>query len=143
MRGWNANKNTSFDFQDAHDLDTMTGAAQNEQYVKSKLRQRVLRASAVLVLIGENTRWLYKYVRWELELALELGLPIVAVSLAGGVTVDPNLMPPIIRNACIVEVPFKAKAVKYALDHWPQEFQSLSSSEIARGPRFYGNSAWE
>ena len=33
-------------------------------------------ASAVVVLVGEKTKNLYKYVRWELELALELGLPI-------------------------------------------------------------------
>ena len=31
--------------------------------------------SSAVVLVGDKTKWLYKYVKWELELALELGLP--------------------------------------------------------------------
>ena len=37
MKGWKANDNVDFDFEDAHDLDSMTARAQDEQYVKSRL----------------------------------------------------------------------------------------------------------
>jgi hypothetical protein len=137
MKGWNANEKVDFDFRDAHDIDTMTASAQNEQYIKSKLRPRMKSSSAVVVLVGEITKWLYKYVRWELELALELGLPIVAASLAGKKQIDPKLMPPILRDKCIVQVPFKMKAIKYALDNWPMLYRSFSPSQIVEGPRHY------
>jgi hypothetical protein len=137
LKGWNTNEYVDFDFRDAHDIDTMTASAQNEQYIKSKLRPRMKSSSAVVVLIGENTKWLYKYVRWELELALELGLPVIAVSLADATQIDLNLMPPIIRDKCIVQVPFKKKAIKHALDNWPMEYRSFSPSQIAEGPRHY------
>ena len=35
----------------------------------------------LVILIGENTKNLYKYVRWEIEYAIENDIPIVAVNL--------------------------------------------------------------
>src|SRR3954453_13386164 len=64
MRGWSANKRIDFELLDAHDLDNMTARARGEIYVKSKLRERMNRSTAVVVLVGESTKFLHKYVRW-------------------------------------------------------------------------------
>jgi hypothetical protein len=137
MKGWKANERMDFDFRDAHDLDSMTGLAQSEAYVKSNLKKRMEAASAVIVLIGEKTRWLYKYVRWEIELALDLGKPIIAVDLSGKKHLDTKLCPPIIRDKCVVNVPFKMSAIRHALDHWPDEYRSFPPVTKAAGPRHY------
>jgi len=63
-----------FRFRDAHELDSMTARALGEEYVKKQLRQRLGESAAAIVLIGEKTKNLHKFVRWELDLALELGL---------------------------------------------------------------------
>ncbi len=143
MRGWRNNEKVDFDFRDAHELDSMTGRAQSEAYVKANLKKRMEAAAAVVVLVGEKTKWLYKYVRWELELALELGLPIITVSLDDARQVDTRLCPPIIRERCIVNVPFKMRAIKHALDNWPSEFRGLSAAERAGGPRYYNDSVYK
>ncbi|TGU26476.1 TIR domain-containing protein, partial [Mesorhizobium sp. M4B.F.Ca.ET.150.01.1.1] len=83
MKGWNASENVSFEFANAHDLDNMTSRAQDEDYVKRNLRNRMNGSSQVLVLIGEKTKNLFRFVRWEMELALDLGLPIIAANLNG------------------------------------------------------------
>ena len=44
MKGWKQNDRVDFDFRDAHDLDSMTGRAQDEAYVKSNLRERMKRS---------------------------------------------------------------------------------------------------
>lgn len=134
MKGWKESERVPFDFRDTHDLDTMTSTAQNEQYAKGKLKERMNKSSAVIVLVGVNTKWLYKYVRWELELALELGLQIIAVSLDEARKIKSELLPPIIRDSCIIQVPFKMKAIKYALEYWPNDFRSLDATEKAKGP---------
>jgi antiphage defense system Thoeris ThsB-like protein len=54
MNGWKTNKNIDFEYKDAHDLDNMTSRAQDEQYVKSKLRERMQNSTAVVVLVGEK-----------------------------------------------------------------------------------------
>ena len=68
MKGWKVNDRVEFDFRDAHDLGSMTG--QDETYVKSELRKRTEASDQVLVLVGENTKYLNKFVGWEIELAL-------------------------------------------------------------------------
>lgn len=138
MNGWKANKNIDFSYENAHDLDSMTGRAHDEQYVKSKLRERMKNSSAVVVLIGEKTKNLYKYVRWELELALDLGLPIIAANLNEKNGQDSDRCPAIIRdNGCVVHIPYKLAALKFAMANWPGEFRGLSSAERSRGFRYY------
>lgn len=140
MNGWKANNNIDFTYENAHDLDTMTGRAQNEQYVKSKLQERMTRSTAVVVLIGEKTKNLYKYVRWELELALELGLPIIAANLNEKNRQDNDRCPAIIRDkGCVVHIPYKLAALKHAMTNWPKEFNALSIADRAGGARYYSH----
>jgi hypothetical protein len=129
MRGWSANKRIDFELLDAHDLDNMTDRARGEAYVKTKLRERMSRSTAVVVLVGESTKFLHKYVRWEIELAIELGLPLVAVNLNKSRGLDHGRCPAILRNTCAVHVPFKLGAIKHALDEWPTRYRSLVASE--------------
>ena len=143
MKGWKANEHVDFDFRDAHDLDSMTGRAQDEAYVKRNLRGRMEAASAVIVLVGEKPRWLYKSVRWELALALTLGLPIISVSLNNSRLIDTDFCPPIIRDKCVVNVPFKMKAIRHALDGWPSEFRNLTAIEREGGPRSYSTDTYK
>ncbi|MGO7035715.1 TIR domain-containing protein [Rhizobium ruizarguesonis] len=136
VRGWHSNPNIPFTFADAHDLDNMTSRAQSEDYVKGRLRERMKQSTAVLALIGESTKNLYRFVRWELELAMSLDLPIIAANLNDSRTQD-ALCPPVIRDRCVVHVPFKLKAIEHALTHWPVEYRSLSREERSGGARHY------
>ena len=139
MKGWKQNDRVDFDFRDAHELDSMTGRAQGEAYVKSNLRERMRRSKAVIVLIGEKTKNLYKFVRWEVDLAIELDLPIIAMNLNKKNRQDADRCPAIIRdNSRVVHIPFSMEAIKHALDHWPDEYARLAASEKSGGARYYG-----
>ena len=65
------------------------------------------------------TKYLYKYVRWEVELAKELDLPIIVINLNNKKSIDNSLCPPILRNANAIHIPFKLNAIKYSLDNFP------------------------
>ena len=93
-------------------------------------------AKQVVVIVGEKTKNLYKYVRWEIELALEMGLPIVVVNLNDKRELDSERCPPLLREACAVHVPFRAKIIEYALENFPEEYSRLGPSE---GPRRYSD----
>ena len=107
MKGWKALPTVDFDFYDAHDLGSELTDRACESTIKSRLRNRFTSAKQVIVLIGENTRYLYRFVRWELDVAVELELPIVAVNLDGKRFMDIDRCPPIIRSEYVVHVPFK------------------------------------
>ena len=74
MRGWKTNERIDFNFNDAHDLTPMTSRAENEAYVKSELRKRMNQAKQVIVLVGESTKNLRKFVPWEIDLAVQADL---------------------------------------------------------------------
>jgi hypothetical protein len=95
------------------------------------------------VLIGEKTKNLLKFVRWELDLALELVLPIIAVNLNEKRFRDPDRCPPIIRDECVAHIPFKMKAIKLALDNWPGEFKKMPAVARAQGARFYNDDQYK
>ncbi|RYZ84592.1 MAG: hypothetical protein EOP06_17810, partial [Proteobacteria bacterium] len=111
MRGWRQNERVDFNFNDAHDLDNMTSRAQGEDYVKSRLKERMKQSKAALVLVGDSTKNLYRFVRWEIELAQQLNLPIIVVNLSGFRQQDDARVPPIIRDKTVVHVAFKMKII--------------------------------
>ena len=59
MTGWKVSKHIDFDFHDAHDLKPLTDRA-SEGTVRQRLRERFLTAKHVIVLVGEQTRRLYR-----------------------------------------------------------------------------------
>ena len=107
----------------------MTDRARGEAYVKSKLRERMTQSTAVVVLVGKSTKFLHKYVRWEIELAIELGLSLIAINLNKVPKLDDDRCPAILRDTCAVHIPFKLAAIKHALDNWPQKYRSLAAAE--------------
>jgi hypothetical protein len=139
MRGWKANERIDFDFRDAHDLDNMTARAQGESYVKRHLKERMSKSSSVLVLVGEKTKHLRKYVPWEIDLAFELGLPIIVVNLNERRSIDDVRCPAPLKNACAIHIPFKMRAIKETLDTFPAAFRGFNAQTKAEGPRHYND----
>lgn len=140
MRGWKANEHIDFNFFDAHDLKPLTERA-GEDTVKRRLRERLGNTKQAIVLVGEKTKNLYRFVRWEIETCQNLDVPIIAVNLNGKREQDNDLCPPILRGEYVVHIPFKLKIIQYALDHFPDEYKGRKPQE--NGPRFYKDSVYQ
>jgi len=140
MKGWKVNERVEFDFRDAHDIGAMTGRAQDEAYVKSQLRKRMESSSQVLVLVGESTKNLRKFVGWEIDLAMTLGLPIIVVNLNENRIMDPRLCPVPLRTGYIAHIAYKRAIIKYALENFPGEFAGRDAN--ATGPRYYSDEVY-
>lgn len=134
MKGWKSNDNIAFNFHDAHDLRPLTIRASDDT-VRARLHERFSNSKQVVVLVGESTKNLYKFVRWEIEIAKGLDVPIVVVNLNGRRSIDTDRCPAVLRDYHAVHVAFKAAIIQYALDHFPASYQSRNRSES--GPRYY------
>jgi len=75
-------------------------------------------AGKFIQLIGENTRYKYKFVRWEAEVAIEKGCTIIGVNLDGSRKIVESTCPPIIKNIGAIFVPFSPYIIQYALEHY-------------------------
>jgi hypothetical protein len=128
MLGWKKNENIDFDFFDAHDIGNITDRA-SEETVKAKLRERLRNTKQAIVLVGESTRNLYRFVRWEIETCLELGIPIVVVNLNKKRQMDPDRCPPLLRGTAAVHVSFNARIIQKALDDFCENFKAYKDKK--------------
>ena len=126
MKGWKAADHIDFNFYDAHDINNLWSGS-SEATIKRKLRERLYSAKILLVLIGESTKNLHRFVRWEQEVALNMGIPIVAVYLNKSRSIDKNVCPPIIRNELVLHVPYKLATCRWAIDNWPTFYKDFKN----------------
>ena len=94
-----------------------------------------------MVLIGANTRYLIKFVKWEMEQALALRLPIIGVNLNGLRQQDPERCPPTIRHELAIHVSFNPAVMQHALENWPSSAESLRQ-QGKTGPYYYQQSVY-
>lgn len=116
MQAWKKNTNIDFDFTDCQLAQEIR--SENEVYIKRLCRERINMAGKFIQLIGQDTRWKYKYVRWEAEIALEKGCTIIGVNLDGARCMVQDTCPPIIRDVGAIFVPFSPYIIKYALENY-------------------------
>jgi hypothetical protein len=117
MKAWKQNDNTSFDFYDAHDLNNMREWS-SEETIKSKLQERLRSTKVFVLLVGSQTRFHYKFVRWEIEQALKRDLPIIVINLNGSRSIDTENCPPILRDKLALHVSFNSKIIEKSLTAW-------------------------
>jgi hypothetical protein len=134
MTAWAANDKFEFDFSNAHDLNTARDTSQEES-IKRQLRIRLANSKDFIVLIGKNTKSLRKFVPWEMEVALNLGLPIVGVNINGTRHRD-DLCPATIMDKLAMYVSFNEKIMTYAMKNWPAQHTTLTKQGVS-GPYYY------
>ncbi|MHA8054186.1 TIR domain-containing protein [Aquirufa sp. OSTEICH-129A] len=122
MKAWKQSDHSSFYFIDAHDINEIYD--KSEESIKSGLQKRFRNSKVFILLVGDSTMYLYKYVRWEIEQAIKRELPIIVVNLNGTRTRDDVKCPPIIKNELALHISFNSKILEYALKNWPSLHES-------------------
>jgi len=120
MQAWKENERIAFDFHNAHELNNLRDFS-SEETIKRKLHDRLKNTKVMIVLIGEKTRYLYKFVRWEIEWAIENKIPIIAVNLNKKIKMDQALCPPLLRGKLAIHIPYGHRSINYALNNWPNQ----------------------
>jgi len=141
LQAWDKNKNLPFEFNDAHGLNFARDSSQ-ESSIKRQLQERLHNSKILIVLIGEKTKYLYKFVRWEIEYGLIYKLPIIAVNLNGSKDFDRILCPPILKEELSIHISFNLPIIKFALENWPTESKNLRNNNFT-GPHVYNRSLYK
>lgn len=141
MTAWKQSDNTDFDFYDAHDL-TNIWQHSSEETIKRSLRERLKNTKIFVILVGEKTKYLYKYVKWEIEQALSLQLPIIVVNLNGKRGVDISNCPSTLKSELALHVSFNAKIIQKSLEEW-EALHRKYKSEKKSGPFHYNEAVYK
>lgn len=140
MKAWKENDSIAFDFYNAHEINNLRDGS-SEAQIKKKLRERLQNTKVLVILIGKSTKNLYKYVRWEIEYAIEKNIPIIAVNLNKSKTQD-NLCPPLLKKELAIYIPFGQKIMDYTLNHWPSSHTKHKANGDS-GPYEYKKSVYD
>ncbi len=135
MQAWKQNDGIAFNFYNAHDLNTARDSSQ-EASIKAQLAERMRNSRVFVLLVGEHTRYLQKFVRWEIEQAIKRDLPIIAVNLNGRRSMDHDRCPPVLRDELAIHVSFNAAIMQHALDNWPESHEQRRK-RLETGPYYY------
>ncbi len=141
MKAWHSHKHHEFNLYNAHDLNNARDSSQ-EQSIKRQLRERLLNSKLFVLLVGESTRYLYKFVLWEMEQAVALKIPIVVVNLNGSKQMDPVRCPPYLKSQLAIHIPFRQAAFEYAFENWPSS-DAKHRNEGSSGPYYYPSSVYQ
>lgn len=116
MLAWKENEHIDFNFADCQLTDELD--SENEDYIKRKCRERINMAGKFAILIGDDTKSKHKYVRWELETAIEKECTIIGINLDGSRQIVYDKTPPVMQDIGAIFVPFSPSIVAYALQHY-------------------------
>jgi len=141
MTAWKQNDNTNFDFYNAHDLNSIWNQS-IEDTIKRRLRERLNNTKVFVLLVGEKTKFLYKFVRWEIEQALSMDLPIIVVNLNGKRGIDIDKCPLILKSELALHVSFNAKIIQKALENW-ELYHRKMRREGKTDPFYYDNDVYK
>ena len=138
MKAWKQNEKIDFDFFNAHDLFVARDTSSPET-IKRRLRERLNNTKQVIFLGSEDGRRKGgdgdSFLAYEIEVILELDLPIVIANLCQSRTiVTDNIPQPLIDQKHFnVSVSFQPKIIQYALDNYVEGY---AKSEMQGAHRY-------
>jgi hypothetical protein len=115
MTAWKAHEKIDFDFCDCQLQSELN--SDDEYYIKRRCRERINMAGTYVLLIGTDTRYKHKYVRWEAEVAIEKQCRLIGVNLDGWRTANHTTCPAVFRNVGAMFVPFSPQILAYAIEN--------------------------
>ena len=143
MQMWKSNDNIDFDFYDAHDLNNARDTSTTES-IKAQLRARMINSKQMILLVGDNTKFLRKFIPWEIEIARKKDIPIIVVNLNGERVYDNNLCPSTIKDGVYtMSISFNKNIIKYALDNFPDAYSCSKNNHEKDHTYFYKTAVYQ
>jgi hypothetical protein len=142
LTAWRDNDKIDFGLFDAHDLNKARDTSLTDS-IKAQLRERLNNSKVMLLLVGESTKYLTRFVKWEIDYAHRIDLPIIVVNLNKKRSYDPNRCPAAVLddNVYTVHISYERNIIKHALDNFPSEYRLHKNDGGAQ--RYYVASVYE
>jgi len=126
MTAWNKNEHIDFSFFDAHDVNNALDTSLPST-IKSRLRERLKNTKQAIVLASPAARTKAgnnSYLTYELEVMLELQIPIVVSNLDGSRDVVLASTPQLLldHDRGVLFTSFQPKILQFALNNFVDKF---------------------
>jgi hypothetical protein len=133
LKAWRDNDKIDFGLLDAHDINSARDSSQTES-IRAQLRERLNNSKVMLLLVGESTSRLTRFVKWEIDYAHKINLPIIVVNLNKKRAYDSSRCPSAVLDDDVytVHISYERDIIKYALDNFPGDYSQNKSKGDAK-----------
>ncbi|MDR5771148.1 MULTISPECIES: TIR domain-containing protein [unclassified Caballeronia] len=138
MEAWRDNEHLEFNFYDAHDLYISRDTSKPET-IKRNLRERLKNAKQIVLLGSSHAKKKggdgMSFLAHEVEVIIELNLPVVVANLDGDRNIDTAFIPtPFLdKDYYTLSVSYQPKIIRYALDNYASGYAGRNN----KGPHYY------
>jgi hypothetical protein len=141
LKAWRDNDKIDFGLLDAHEINKARDSSQTES-IRAQLRERLQNSKVMLLLVGESTNRLMRFVKWEIDYAHKIDLPIVVANLNKKRSYDSSRCPQAVLddNVYTVHISYERDIIKYALDNFPGSYSK--NKGIGGAKLFYPGSVY-
>lgn len=136
MLSWEQSDGTKFNFINGYEYYLQLDKV-NDDILKAKIQERMNESDVCVLLIGLATKSYRRFVRWQIEHAINTNKPIIAININGIRSVDYDRCPTVMKKNLAVHIASQAPILEYALLNWPQshlEYKALEKNQSYRYP---------
>lgn len=141
MQTWKQSDESSFNFIDGYEFFKKLDKV-DDDVLKSQIYEKMDEANICVVLIGQFTKSYRRFIRWQIEYAINKDKPIIAVNINGIRSVDFDRCPMSLKKNLSMHIASQAPILEYALLNWPQSHKKHRAEENNRTFR-YANNVYE
>ncbi|MBQ7277033.1 MAG: TIR domain-containing protein [Bacilli bacterium] len=113
---------SAFDFYDGIKyLKSLDKVSDDE--LKAAIFENMDEADAVIVLLSKNVKSMRKFIKWQIEYAVNEKKVLMSMNCNRLRSLDYDVTPTILKNRLSLFLPYEEKALELALINWPKSFK--------------------
>lgn len=100
-----------------------------DDVLKFKIQKNLERADVIVVLLSKTLKSMRKFSKWQIEHAVNIGKPIIAVNPNRIRSVDYDVCPTILKSHLSLHIPYDAVVFELAVMNWPKSHEEHMKNE--------------
>lgn len=100
-----------------------------DDMLKFKIQKNLERADVIVVLLTKTLKSMRKFSKWQIEHAINIGKPIIAVNPNRIRSADYDVCPTILKSHLSLHIPYDARAFELAINNWPSSHAEHMKNE--------------
>lgn len=139
LESWCCEEKINFIYQ-----NVIQDALNSPQVLVARMKntiEKMRNINAFIILVSENTKNLNNSMLIEVNTALNLDIPVIAVNVNGLRYIDGNNCPFILRDKHVLHISFNSKIIEKAIEAWPIYYNNHKEDE-EKGPRYFKDTVY-
>lgn len=115
-----------------------------DDVLKLKIQKNLERADVIVILLTKTLKSMRRFSKWQVEHAIRIGKPIIAINPNRIRSVDYDVCPTILKTHLSLHIPYDALAFSVAVRNWPEShYKHMENEKEQRKIYKYAESVYQ